>query len=195
METTNYRLKVVFLTPVLGTQSSDSKIARYLAERSGVTLPDDEDDGPAEAERCTCFYRNTHDEPVLLDYQIIGFLKEAAQVLNGKVAGGVKNLRSKVENTVFVTPREVRLTTPPGGTVDMFDRPLRITTPYGKRVILASSEMLPEDTLFSCGLAVVPGDITKRVLEDLLDYGLYKGFCQWRNGGYGRFRYQLICED
>jgi hypothetical protein len=69
-------------------------------------------------------------------------------------------------------------------------------TPLGERVAIARSEMLPAGTWFRCGMTVIqcPREqdrLTEAVIRELLDYGWFKGLLQWRNGGYGRFRYTL----
>ena len=35
-------------------------------------------------------------------------------------------------------------------------------------------------------------EINKDVIKELLEYGKFKGLAQWRNGGYGRFKYEII---
>lgn len=132
---------------------------------------------------------------MLFDFQVKGFLKNAASVLNGKVYGGVRNLRSKVNNLVFVIPRQIPLILPAGEGIEYLERPLRAETAQGPRVALARSEMLPEGTHFRCGLEVLPGEIGEEVLRDLLDYGYFMGIGQWRNGGFGTFRYELRRES
>lgn len=194
MEAKTYQLEVVFLTPVLGSQPTKAVATEFLAKKNGFAdLPEDEVETlPDALERgTTVFHRGRDGEPVLFDYHLKGFLKEAATVFNGKVAGQVKNLRSKVDRVVFVSPRMIKLVLPAGGCMDYLERPLRAETAKGPRVALARSEMLPEGTIFRCGMTVLPGEISTVVLQELLDYGFYKGLGQWRNGGYGSFRYTL----
>jgi len=194
METNDYKLTVVFLTEVLGSQSTGQVASDFMAKRAGfAALPEDEVETIEDAlqQGTTVFHKDADGNPLLFDYQLRGFLKNAAQVLNGRVTGNVKNLKSKVNNTVFVVPRRIRLYMPPGGEIDYCERPLRADTARGPRVALARSEMLPVGTGFEARLTVLPGDISREVLEDLLDYGYYQGLGQWRNGSYGQFRYQL----
>lgn len=198
METKDYRIKVVLLTELLGSQSQGEVASAYMAKRAGFeTLPEDEVEtiGDAVSQGTTVFHRDGAGNPLMYDYQLKGFLKNAAQVLNGKVTGNVKNLKSKVNNTVFVLPRSFRLNLPNGDEMQYCERPLRAMTARGERVALARSEMLPAGTWFQAQLTVLPGEVSRAVLEDLLDYGYYQGLGQWRNGGYGRFRYELEAED
>lgn len=104
---------------------------------------------------------------------------------------GVKALRSKIENLVFVVPRQIPLIVPEGGRIDFLERPLRAETALGPRVAIARSEMLPEGTHLSCGLEVYEGQITEEILRDLLTYGEHKGLGQWRNGGFGAMTFIL----
>lgn len=202
MKTTSYQVTIIFLTPVLGSQPSDPEIAsKFIAKRKGLEMnPEGEDELLPEAiERgTTVFHRTPGDElrPCLLNYQLLGFLKEAARVQNGRVAGGVKNLRAKVEQNVFVSPRILPLNVPTGGEIDYLERPLRAETARGPMVTLARSEMLPEGTWFKAGIQMLDGPVSEEILHELFDYGFYRGLGLWRNSGaYGTFRYELIKED
>ncbi len=66
---------------------------------------------------------------------------------------------------------------------------------YNQLDYITDSEMLPEGCKVKCGITILPGEISEEVLTDLLDYGFYSGLGQWRNGGFGRFRYELKKED
>jgi hypothetical protein len=202
MNLSTYKLDVVFLTPVLGSQPTRDIASEFIAKKAGFDsrlaggIPADElDTLPEVLERgTTVFHRAKDGSPLLWNYQVLGFLKEAARATNGRVAGNVRNLRSKVEQHVFVSPRIIPLKLPSGGELDYLERPLRAEGAMGPRVALSRSEMLPEGTAFTCGITVFPGDITEAVLTDLLDYGMFKGIGQWRGGSYGQFRYTLTAE-
>jgi hypothetical protein len=172
--------------------------SEFLAKKAGFeTLPEDEVELlPDALERgTTVFHRLLDGRACLMNYHLLGFLKEAGKVQNGKVTGGVKALRSKVSQGIFISPRFIPLCVPAGEDVDYLERPLRAETAMGPRVALARSEMLPAGTSFTCGLEVLAGEITEEVLRDLLDYGWFRGLGQWRNSGaYGTFRYELIKE-
>jgi hypothetical protein len=200
MKLQTYGLKVEFMTPVLGSQPTRDVATSYLAAKHGFTIPEDEIETLPDAleQGTTVFHRgrvNGGEGPVLFDYQMKGFLKHAGSTMNKQVEGGVANLRSKIANLVFVSPRMIPLIVPPGGEMDIIERPLRAQTAQGERVALARSEMLPEGTSFRCGMTVFPGPIIEEVLRELLDYGFYQGIGQWRGGGWGRFRYELVRED
>jgi CRISPR/Cas system endoribonuclease Cas6 (RAMP superfamily) len=55
--------------------------------------------------------------------------------------------------------------------------------------------MLPEGCTVKVGIEVIAGEISEAVLRDLLDFGYYNGIGQWRGGGWGKFRYELVKED
>lgn len=193
MDIKAYELEITFLTEVLGSQSTKEVAKEHIARRSGVELAEDEELSlPEQLERgTTVFYKYPNeDTPAIRDYQLKGFLKNAGRVLSGK--GGLpKNLSSKVNNLVFISPRWMRVELPEGAEMDYLERPILANTAQGPRVALARSETLPIGTKFKCSIEVFPSEITENVLRELLDYGFYYGLLQWRNGGFGKFRYTL----
>jgi hypothetical protein len=193
METELYNLRIEFITPVLGTKPQRDVATEYLAGKSENTtagLPDDEMETlPELLERGTTAFHKLDGRPILYDYMPKAFLKETGRIFNG--LRGVKNLRSKVENYVFVKPRRIPLIMPDGAVIEYLERPLRAETAQGPRTSLARSEMLPEGTYFECQLEVFESQITKELLADLLSYGKYRGLLQWRSGGYGRFTFTI----
>lgn len=203
MDEKNYKLRITFLEPVLGSQPTGAVTSEYIAKRAGLEcLPEDEDLSlPEQLERgTTVFHRDQAGNFILFDYMVKGYLKNAGKVFNGQVVGGTKALRSKVNDLVFVTPRMIRLYMPlemngQAAILQFLERPLRAETAMGPRVALVRSEMLPSGTSFECGLTVLGDKISKAALEEILDYGYYCGLGQWRNGGYGRFRYELREEE
>lgn len=200
MEITKYQLKVVFTESVLGTQPQKDVAMEYITSKAidpatGM-LPEDElETLPVALEKGTTAFHKLDGKPVYYDYMVKGFLKETGLVFNG--LRNVKNLRSKIENLVFVTPRRFELHVPVGytlvdGNLTTFcERPLRAMTAQGPRVSLARSEELPIGTWFECSIEVFDGPISEPLLRDLLDYGAKRGLGQWRNGGHGRFEYEL----
>ena len=189
-----YKLKVTFSTSILGTQPQKDTALEYITSKAidpaTGELPEDEVGTlPDELQKGTTAFHKLGGAPILYDYQVKGFMKEAGQVFNG--LRGVKNLRSKLDNLLFVEPRQIALNIPKGGAMTHCDRPLRAMTAQGPRVSLARSEELPEGTSFECELAVYESALSEPLIRDLLDYGARKGIGQWRNGGHGRFSYSL----
>ncbi len=197
MKETTYKLTITLITPLLGSQPQANVASEFIARRNGFeSLPEDEIETLPDAldKGTTVFHKSERGEPILFDYAIKGFLKNAAKVMNGQVTGGVKNLKSKVNDQVFITPRQVVLHLPAGGEITYLERPLRAETPQGPRVALARSEMIPEGVTISCGLTVLGDVLSETILRELLDYGYHCGIGQWRNGGWGRFTYVLQAE-
>ena len=194
MDITRYNVKIKFITGPLGTQPQKDVATEYITSKAldPVTgeLPADElETLPDALEKGTTAFHKIDGAPIFYDYQIKGFLKDAGQTFNG--LRGVKNLRSKIDNLVFVEPRQIRLTLPEGGKIEVCERPLRAQTAQGPRTALARSEMLPDGTTFEFVIAVYDGPISEPLLRDLLSYGERKGFGQWRNGGRGRFTFEM----
>lgn len=199
-ETQGFKVRLEFMERVLGSQPNRDVALEYLAKKNGFELPEDEVESlPDAVERgLMVFHRNPQDEPILFNYQIKGFIKEAATVFNGKFESSkgkpLLALRSKVERTVFIFPRQIKLNAPEGAEVETLTRPLTANTPQGKRTTLVTSEMLPEGTWLEFQVEVLPGEITAEILKDLLDFGYYQGLGQWRSGGFGTFRYTITPE-
>lgn len=192
MEKTIYTLKVTLIEPLLGTQPQKDIAMDYLqgkAKEKGIDVADENETLDEIIEKGTTVFHKIDGKPIYYDYMIRGFLKESAQM--HKELHGVKQLRSKLDNYVFIEPRRIELVLPEGRKIDFIERPLRAMTAQGPRVTLARSEVLPEGTKFECQIIVLKSPITEKILRDLFDYGEYKGFGQWRGGSYGRFNYEL----
>ena len=119
----------------------------------------------------------------IYDYMVKGFLKTAGN--NFKDAMGVKALRSKIDEFLFVSPRQIYLgKTEPDG---IFERPLRCNTMQGPRVALARSDYIDAGIRITFVITFAPPS-TEKMVSIMLDYGQYKGLGQFRNGGFGRFK-------
>lgn len=121
--------------------------------------------------------------PFIYDYMVKGHLCEAARTL--KVWGQLKQLQDKFKRYVFVRPRRIHL---PGLLDEPLERPLRAQTAQGPRVTVVRSDVCAEGTEISYQLHVLEtSGITENCLRDVLDYGGYIGYGQWRTGGWGAF--------
>jgi hypothetical protein len=191
MEKTRYHVRINFITPLLGTQPTLDVASEYIGSKyvnNGGILPDDELGTLSEnVERGTTVFHKIDGMPILYDYQVKGFLKEAGKVFNG--LDGVKALRSKIDSLVFIEPRQIMLHLPEGSGITYLERPLRAETAQGPRVALARSEKLEAGTWFEMVLMVYVSAISGELLRGLLTYGADKGIGQWRNGGWGRFEF------
>lgn len=216
METTHYKLRIEFTEPVFGTQPQKdvaTEQTQKKAREQGIPVEDELETLPEMLEKGTTVFFRRNGVPVCYDYQFKGFLKASAQVQNG--IDGVKALRSKVNNTVFVFPRRFTLSVPsditrefmedicPGrlvipseseqgaGIQWLCERSIRILDQRGERTALARSEIIPPGTWAEFELSVVRSIITEKILRELLNYGQYCGIGQWRNASNGRFTYTL----
>jgi hypothetical protein len=195
IKSATYKVKITLLTPLLGSQPPRDVLEDFIAKRNGFALPKDEEELlPELIERGTSVFHRIGDNPALMNYHILGFLKECGRIFNGKI-NGVKNLRNKIGMYVTITPRVIPLNLPAGGELDYLERPLRSDRMGTPMVIIARSEMVPEGTWFNCGLEVIESEITQSLIEDLFSYGFSHGLGQWRgSGAYGTFRFELVQE-
>jgi hypothetical protein len=173
MRTTTYEVKLKFIAPILGSQPTDKEIAsKFIAKKKGLDqLPREDDELLPEAleKGTTVFYRTAAGEPAFMNYQVLGFLKEAGRILSDRsmdVPGRrmPKNLRAKVSQLVSVSPRVIPITMPNGqnweDALEILERPLRAETAQGPRTALAMSEMFPEGCTLTFGLEVIDGKAT-----------------------------------
>jgi len=191
MESKRYNLKVTFTESVLGTQPQKNVATEFITSKAldenGNPPEDEVETLPVALEKGTTAFHKLDGKPIYYDYMVKGFIKETGLVFNG--LRGVKNLRSKLENLVFVQPRRIELH--PAGELTYCERPLRAMTAQGPRTSVARSEELPAGTWFECELEVFDGPISEPLLRDLFDYGSRRGMGQWRNSGHGRFTFEL----
>lgn len=201
-----WNVELVFTTDLLGGSPKNKEVyAAFIGSK--IAKRQNPIDGGFEAEVQTVQeveekgwtgFHSDEQGIFLYDYQIKGFLKEAANTL--KEGLKEKNLRSKVDSYVFVEQRKIRvnrsatsletLLEPDG----ILERPLRCMTMQGPRVSLQRSDMIRAGRAISftiLALDVTPMKDLDSMLVHILDYGALKGLLQWRNGGYGRFSYTI----
>lgn len=193
------KIRVTLQEEMLGTASANPDVHReFIASKSNdaertadelASLPADE----RMEKAVTVFPRDDDGTPILWDYQVKGFIKEAVGILielSDKETRIGKTKLSKfthkriVDNFVFVSPRKIRLSCATVGPI--CTRPLRADTMKGERVSLASSETVPAATTFECEITTLAPALSD-MMKDCLNYGAMKGLGQWRNSGKGRF--------
>lgn len=129
--------------------------------------------------------------PILFDYQIKGFFKDACGVLRkmtGSKSSKVKAYKKEIDGLIFVTPRHIPIRFE--GDITTCQRPLRASTPMGERVALASSEAIPAGATLEFNVACLC-DEDVPVVREWLVYGRLRGLGQWRNSGKGRFEVEI----
>ena len=206
MKVEERKFRLYGLQPLLGGVSLDKEIfTKFVATKArdfekDAANKDVENVIDAE-DKVTGFYRDVVNGNIILKgYQIKGFLKEAAKALKDQL--GLASCVSKIDNFVFIAEdcipimRDGEIVQNPDG---YLERPLRGDTPQGPRVSLAKSEQVTGDWYVDITVKVIENKKTAKsismsmdVVEELLEYGQFKGLLQWRNAGYGSFRVEYL---
>lgn len=217
------RVRLTFTEELLGTASANPKIYEEFlgskcADKEKVKAEMESLGTEDLVEKTMTVFHRKDGVPILYDYQIRGFIKEALGVvveftpltIGGKkttvkdpktgesedvVKGGSrisKNTYKRfVDNYIFVTPREIGIQIPDGRTMGTCSRPLRADTLQGPRVALAHSETAPVGTVIEFAVVCTQPKLEQLVI-DALNYGALKGIGQWRNSGKGRFVWEEV---
>ena len=193
---TKVHVKLTFTDDLLGTSSGNPELHReFIASKAPDAAKMEEEVAAigvdaVEEKSMTVFPKMADGTPYLWDYQIRGFFKEicgAMRGIPGTKSSKVKAYKKKVDNTIFVEPREIPLDLHSMKIADC-QRPLRASTMQGERIALANSEVCPQGTTCEIDvLCMVDDDVD--MLREWLEYGKYKGIGQWRNSGKGRFEF------
>lgn len=196
------KVKITLIEEMLGTSCHNKEVhEEFIASKSKDAEKCKEELEALSSEELmdkavTVFARDTDGMPILWDYQVKGFIKEAVGVLIelaekeirvGKTKLSKYTFKRIVDNFVFVNPRKIRLV--PVG--EICTRPLRADTMKGERVSLASSETIPAGTSFELEIETLTPVLDELVVK-CLDYGAKKGLGGWRNSGKGRFTWELV---
>ena len=183
---------------MLGTASSNPEIhEEYIASKAPDAPTREEEVAALGAEEVfekgmTVFPRDKDGNPILWDYQIKGFFKDACQSLRkvpGSACGKIKSYKKEIDGLIFVEPRAIPINFE--GPITTCQRPLRANTAQGERVALASSEAIPAGATLEFEIKLLLPDHETAIME-MLDYGKLRGFGQWRNSGKGRFDFELL---
>lgn len=193
---TTKRYRAVFTEGLLATKPADETVHEtYIASKRAEGIAKDETDAEAKAlaeiERlekgCTIFHRMEDGTPMIWDYQIKGFLKDAIKALRRdpkSASAKVKAFKSIIDGNVFISPRKIPLVLPEGATIGTCQRPLRAQTMMGERVALAQSEEAPAGTMIEFEVKVLmPG--LDAMLEECWEYAKLRFMGAWRNSGKG----------
>jgi len=206
MQIQKIEVKLNFISPVLGSLPADPAIlTKFIAANAPSPWQQTEEEDAAkdrdqefDGDRGLTVFAHDENGMYFYDYHIKGFIKEAGNTLKETVK--VKNLRSKIDNYLFIQPRRIYLLRPDGSPIheenDVFERPLRAQTMKGPRVSLVASERinLPVSCQFTIEILENEKDVSWKIVQRLLEYGRYKGLGQWRNGGWGRFLWEQVGE-
>lgn len=192
----SYAVKLTFITDILGTVPMNKEIyVDYIASKNGapVEAVEEADTIQMEDKGKTGFHRRDDGTPILYDYAIKGFLKDACGMLwrvENSLSKKVKAYKRIIDGLLFIDERAIPFVL--AGEIGEMQRPLRAQTAQGERVALAYSETIPAGSSIAFGIDVLDDKaVPEALLREWLDYGKYRGLGQWRNGSYGRFTYTL----
>lgn len=192
----NYKIKIIFTEPLLGTAPLNTAIySDYIATKAPRDQnTDDEIETIIDIEKQTTGFHRLDNEPILYDYVVKGFAKDACGMLRrvrGTKSGQLTAYKKAIDGLLFVQPRQIPIHAV--GPIEIMERPLRAQTAQGERVALARSEMVPAGSSITFTLLVL-GVIDEPLLREWFDYGALRGLGQWRNASWGRFTYEMVPE-
>ena len=195
MET--YQIDLQLTEPVLGTVPKDREIYKnYVAGKMPISddeLADELETIDEVEEKGWTGFHMRDGSPVVMDYVIKGFLKDACSMLrrvSGTKSSKLTAYRKIIDGLVFASPREIRIHLPDGVVMGVSERPLRAQTAQGERVTLARSDTCPAGSRIGFTLTVL-GGVSEALLCEWLEYGELRGLGQWRNAGYGTFTCEM----
>jgi len=199
------QIHIEFTTEVLGTIPGKRDIAsEYIVAKHPLGTAADEleavPDVAEELRDATTFFPRSEGRPIMWDYMVRGHFKAACEALINAGQWSREALKKyrltpylykkTIDQLVFVTPRAIVLQPPDGYEETKFvERPLRAQTMRGERIALARSESLPVGTTCDYTVECLNDSLDEWVAR-WLDYGVYSGYGQWRNGSFGRFTWQ-----
>lgn len=203
------KVRITFTEPLLGTLASQTDVAKdfILGKHPNGEQPDEVSALPDESKiavAMTTFSRTPDGLPMLWDYQIKGFLKEACHQMIlmetftkedlKKVGLGLWQYKRTIDQLLFPQPRRIPLVLPTGtdpARLSIVERPLRAETMQGPRIAVARSESAPAGTYIDCAVIVMRANLAEFV-RNWLTSGELKGLGQWRNSGMGRFTWSAV---
>ena len=205
------KVKLTMIEELLGSQPATSEVhSEFIASKAPDAVSREQEIAAigvdAEIDKLMTVFHRLDDIPCIMDYQVKGFFKSAAQFYNrltekevkdicGKNLPKLKAFKKEIDGLVFVENitggRFIPLTLPEGGSIGSCQRPLRAATAQGDRVALANSETVPAGTTVVFKIRVLSNKLTDYV-EAWLTYGRFNGLGQWRNSKKGSFVFEKI---
>ena len=186
------KVKLIFTEPLLGTVAKNKQVyTNYITDKAKGSVEDELETVPEIDEIGTGFHL-LDGKPILYDYVLKGFFKDACSMLRrqkGTLSSGLKAHKKVIDGLVFIFPRQIPINLN-GKDLGILERPLRGQTAQGERIALARSDVAPEGSSIEITIKILAG-VSKKLLKEWLDYGALRGLGQWRNASYGRFTYTL----
>ena len=195
------RVRVTLTEEMLGTASNNPNIhSEFIASKAPDAQSRAEEiasiGAEAEMEKAmTVFPRNEKGEPIVWDYQLKGFMKDACGMLRkikDKESSKLKAYKKEIDGLIFIEERQIPIVL--AGDIGDCQRPLRAQTMQGERVTLANSETIPAGSTLEFTVVCFDDKDMKLVCE-WLDYGVWRGLGQWRNSGKGKFTWEKLSEE
>lgn len=197
------RVRFTFTAPVLGSSPSNKELhSEYIASKA-PDAPSMEEEvamigaDEVEAKQMTVFPRFKDEYGIericVLDYQIKGMFKDyigGLRRVKGTISSKVTAYKKVVDKNIFIKERKI-----PFFNIDNIDsnqRALRGNAGGQEIVALANSEQLEEGC--SIEFTIVYSKDLEDLIVECLNYGIYAGFLQWRNGGYGKYIWEELSE-
>ena len=186
------KVKITLLEELLGTASANPDVQReYIASKAPDASTIEDEVAAigvnAAVEKSMTVFPRDGGKPILYDYQVKGFFKDACGSLwrvPGTISNKTKAYKKIIDGVIFVQPRKIHFDL--SGVIGNCQRPLRAETAQGPRVALANSETIPAGSSFTAEITLLDEGLEK-LLREWLDYGRLRGLGQWRNSGKGRF--------
>ena len=191
------KVKVTFIEDILGTASANPEIHREFIAGNAPDAPSMEEEVAAIGaegvfEKGMTVFPRVDGKPIAWDYQWKGFFKDACGMLRkvpGSECSKIKAYKKEIDGLVFIEPRAIPIVF--DGEIGICQRPLRGQTAQGERIALASSESIPAGATMEFSVKCLCDSHMPAIIE-MLNYGVLRGFGQWRNSGKGRFTYQVV---
>ena len=192
------KVRLTLIEPILGTWPANKEIAAEFISSKAPDASTIEDeisalgvDAVVEKGK-TIFPKLDDGTPLLYDYQIKGFFKDACGMLSRvktTESSKLKAYKKIIDGLIFVEPRTIPFLN--YGEVHDCQRPLRAQTAQGERVSLANSEEIDAGATLEFEIICLDESHEKAVRE-WLNYGQRRGLGQWRNSGKGRFVWEEL---
>lgn len=192
------RVRLTCTEELLGTANGDPNIhEEFIASKAPDAKTREEEveslgvEGVVEKSK-TVFSRTEDGRPMLWDYQIKGFFKDACQMLkkvSGTESSKIKAYKKEIDGLIFINERKIPISFE--GEIGNCQRPLRAQTMQGERIALANSEAIPAGATLEFTIKCLV-DKDMDAVKEWLDYGALRGLGQWRNSSKGRFIWKEI---
>ena len=190
---TEMKVRLTFTEDVLGTANSDPEIHSEFIAKKAPDAPSREEEiealGADEVfeKSMTVFPKLEDSTPFIWDYQIRGFFKDACGMLrkvSSMKSSKMRAYKKEIDGLIFVKERKIPFHD--YGEITICQRPLRASTAQGERIALASSEQVQAGAWIEFTvMAFEEKDLD--YVREWFDYGKFRGMCQWRNSGKGRY--------